>query len=81
MSNSFEYACCQVEVSETGRSLVQKNPTKYGVSECDRVASTARRPCSTGGYCVIGKNRRTVIFPALLNGHETCSLTLGKNMG
>jgi hypothetical protein len=23
--------CCQVEVSATGRSLVQRSPTKYGV--------------------------------------------------
>lgn len=35
-------ACCeffffyQFEVSATGRSLVQKNPTEYGVSECDK---------------------------------------------
>jgi hypothetical protein len=26
---------CQVEVSATGRSLVQRSLTKYGVSECD----------------------------------------------
>ena len=26
--------CCQVEVSATGRSLVQRNPTNCGVSEC-----------------------------------------------
>jgi hypothetical protein len=32
-----EYACCQVEVSATCRSLVQKSPTECGVSnECDR---------------------------------------------
>jgi hypothetical protein len=28
--------CCQVEVSETGRPLVQKSSTDRGVSECDR---------------------------------------------
>jgi len=27
--------CCQVEISATGRSLVQKNPTENCVSECD----------------------------------------------
>jgi len=27
--------CCQVEVSATGRSLVQRSPTECGVSECD----------------------------------------------
>ena len=27
--------CCQVEVSATGRSLVQRAPTECGVSQCD----------------------------------------------
>jgi len=40
--------CCQVEVSVTGRSLVQKSPT-----ECDRESSIMRRPWSTGGFCAI----------------------------
>jgi hypothetical protein len=31
--------CCQVEVSVTGWSLVQRSPTECGVSECDREAS------------------------------------------
>jgi hypothetical protein len=35
--------CCPVEVSETGWSLVQKSPTKCGVSEGDREASIMRR--------------------------------------
>jgi hypothetical protein len=35
------------EVSATGRLLVQKNPTECGVSECDREASTMRRPWPT----------------------------------
>jgi len=29
--------CCQVEVSATGRSLVQRSPTDCGVSECDQL--------------------------------------------
>ena len=29
--------CCQVQVSVTGRSVVQRSP-EYGVSECDREA-------------------------------------------
>jgi hypothetical protein len=36
--------CCQVEVSATGWSLVQRSPTECGVSECDREASIMRRP-------------------------------------
>ena len=43
--------CHQVEVSATGRSLVQRNPTDCGVSDCDREASIKRRPWPTGGCC------------------------------
>jgi len=32
-----------IEVSETGWSLVQRNPTDCGVSKCDREAATMRR--------------------------------------
>jgi hypothetical protein len=46
--------CCQVEVSASGRSLVQRSPTECGVS-CDREASIMRRPWPTRGCCVIGK--------------------------
>ena len=35
--------CCQVEVSASGWSLVQKSPTECDVSECDRETSTMRR--------------------------------------
>ena len=28
--------CCQVEVSASGRSLVQRSPTECGVSECEQ---------------------------------------------
>jgi len=33
---------CQVEVSATDRSLVQRSLTECGMSECDREASTMR---------------------------------------
>jgi len=36
--------CCQMEVSASGRSLVQRSSAECGVSECDREASTLRRP-------------------------------------
>ena len=39
--------CCQVQVSVTGRSLVQRIPTKCGVSECDLETSTMRKPRPT----------------------------------
>jgi hypothetical protein len=34
--------CCQVEVSVTNRSLVQRNPTECDLSECDRGISIMR---------------------------------------
>ena len=37
----------QIEVSESGWSLVQRNSTECGTSECDRGASTMRRPRPT----------------------------------
>jgi hypothetical protein len=36
--------CCQVEISTTGRSLVQRSPTECGVSECDIKTSRTRGP-------------------------------------
>jgi hypothetical protein len=40
--------CCKVEVSTSGRSLIQRCPTECGVYECDREASIKRRPWPTG---------------------------------
>jgi hypothetical protein len=47
--------CCQVEVSATGWSLVQRSPTECGVSECDREASTVGRPWPRRGCRAIGR--------------------------
>jgi hypothetical protein len=41
------YECCEVEISATGWSLVQRSPTECGVSECDLGTSTMRRPWPT----------------------------------
>jgi hypothetical protein len=50
--------CCQVEVSTTSWSLVQRSPTECGVSNvCDREASTMRRPWPTRGCRAIGKKK------------------------
>ena len=38
---------CQVEVSATGRTLVQKSPTDCGVSECDLEISAMSKPRPT----------------------------------
>jgi hypothetical protein len=36
--------CCQMEVSASGRSLVQRSSTECDVFGCDREASTLKRP-------------------------------------
>ena len=40
--------CCQVEVSTTGRSLVQRSLTECVVSECDSEESVMIRPLPPG---------------------------------
>ena len=45
----MSFLCCLVEVSATGRSLVQRSLTECGVSECNREDSTVRRTWPTGG--------------------------------
>jgi hypothetical protein len=35
--------CCQVEVSASVLSLIQRSPNECGVPECDREASAMRR--------------------------------------
>jgi hypothetical protein len=47
--------CCEVEVSVSGRSLVQRSPSDCGVSECTREASIIRRPWRTRGCCAMEK--------------------------
>jgi hypothetical protein len=49
-------ACCQVEVSASGWSLVQSSPTECGVSECDSDSSIMRRPWPTTSCCAMGKS-------------------------
>ena len=44
---------CQVKVSASGWSLVQRSPGECGVSECDREASIMRSPWPTGGCCAM----------------------------
>jgi hypothetical protein len=39
--------CFHVEISATGRSLVQRCPTECGVSACDLETSTMRMPRTT----------------------------------
>ena len=34
--------CCNIEVSASGRSLVQRSPTECAVAECDHESSRTR---------------------------------------
>ena len=54
--------CCQVEVSATGRSLVQRSPTDCGASLCVIVMPrlTMRRPWPTGGCYVMEEGASVV---------------------
>jgi hypothetical protein len=45
--SSVSVVCWQVEVSATGRLLVQRSPAECGVSECDLDAWTVSRPWPT----------------------------------
>ena len=53
--------CCEVEVSATGRSLVQRSRTECGVCECDHKAAVLRRFWPTRGCCAMGK--KPSLFP------------------
>ena len=57
--------CRQVEVSASGRSLVQRSPTECGVSECDREAPTMR-PRSTVGCRAMNKRTKCMYCRWLL---------------
>jgi len=45
--------CFKAEVCATGRSLIQRSPTDYGVSDYDRETSTMRRLWPTRGCCTV----------------------------
>jgi hypothetical protein len=74
--------CCQVQVSATGRSLVQRSPTECGVSECDREASIIRRPRPPRGCRAIGRHTWKSMFTTRhkANGSfPTCLRNVGKH--
>jgi len=45
-----------VEVSASGWSLLQRTPTEYGVSVCDREASIMMRPWPTRDFYAMEKS-------------------------
>jgi len=48
--------CCQVQISASGWSPIQRSLIECGVSECDREASTLKRACPIRGCRTMGKN-------------------------
>ena len=59
LTSLVSVVCCQVGVSASGLSLVQRSPTECGVSGCDHEASTMRRPWPSRGCCALGKRTST----------------------
>jgi hypothetical protein len=47
--------CSQKEAYTSASSLVQRNVTECGVSECDREASIMKRPWPSRSCCAMGK--------------------------
>ena len=66
--------CCQVEVSVSGWSLIQRCLTDCGVSECDREVSTMRRPCPTRGSCVMEQNAHYPVSPGFVSNSVNLDL-------
>ena len=64
-------ACCQVEVSATGRSLVKRSPADCGVSEFDREALIMRRPWPSKGLLRHAK-QRLWLFDELIDCAKFC---------
>jgi hypothetical protein len=58
-SMSVNVMCCQLEVSATEWSLIQRSFTECGVSECDREASIMR-PSLTFGCCAMKRRRQQI---------------------
>jgi len=51
------FVCCQVEVSASARSLVQRSPTECSLSEYDRESSIMRKPWSSRAVAPLLKKK------------------------
>ena len=58
----MSFVCCDVEVSATGRFLVQRNTTDWGVSLCDREASNLRKLWFTRDSDAMQKRKQVTLF-------------------
>jgi hypothetical protein len=52
------FECCEIEAIAMGRNIVQRSPTKCGVSVCDLETSTLRRSRPERGCCAKHKEWR-----------------------
>ena len=59
--------CCQVEVSVTSQTLVQRSPTESDVSGCDLETLTVRRPYPTRGCRAMKKIRLCDVLFTVIN--------------
>jgi len=90
MSVLVSVACYPIDPSATGWSFVQRSPTGWGLSECDRENSIMRRLWPTGGcwamerkitLCYIKTkqtNKQVLLMPCctIHNNHLTWLFTL-----
>ena len=53
--------CCLEELSASGWSSVQRSPTDYGVSECDRETSKISKRCPTRGVAPWKKKYKFIL--------------------
>jgi len=61
-------ACCQVEVSATSRSLLQRSHTDWCVVVCDLETLWMRRPWPTGGVLVLREKEKKKAY--IVNVHD-----------
>jgi hypothetical protein len=76
--------CCEIEVSASDRSLVQRSRTECGVSECDHKTAVMRRAWPTRGCCAMEKKylRLFLLYDHLRHtvSHERLSTCNNKNL-
>ena len=65
--------CCQVEISLSGWSFVQRSSSECVVSDCDGEAWTMRRPWPTGGCRATKKKTSTFKHTAWSKDSILCS--------
>jgi len=72
--------CCQVEVSASGWSLVQRSPTDWCVAVCDLETSWMRRPWPTEGCHAKNKQTNNTLNMSALSYLKIKILSSCKNL-